>query len=73
MCLPTFQVIVAQDYVLHLTILPSALHRPDDGTQGEHLHPHLGGLQHPQVHTALGEPLPPTLVAYLSHPGILSI
>lgn len=65
--LPTFQVIVAQDHVFHLAILPSAAHRPDDGTQGEKLHPHLGGLEDPQVHRTQARHLSPLLMAYLSH------
>lgn len=65
----TFQVIIAQDYVLHLAILPSAAHTFYDGTQSEDLHPHLGGLEDPQVHTALAGHLSPLLMAHLSHLG----
>lgn len=65
----TFQVIIAQDYIFHLPMLPSAVHRPDDCTQGEDLHLQLGRLEGPQLHTAQAGHLSPLLMVYLSHLG----
>ncbi|TNN50852.1 hypothetical protein EYF80_038935 [Liparis tanakae] len=63
------QVIIAQDYVFHPPIPPSAAHGPDDGAQGQDLHAHQGGLEDPQVDAAQPGHLPPLLMAHLSHPG----
>lgn len=68
----TFQIIIAQDYILHLTILPFAVHRPYNGTKSEDLHLHHGGLENPHVHAAHTAHCSPLLTVYASHLGFYS-